>query len=204
MYTIDSEEVDLKNEQVITRNEQNLDEGEMEEIRQVGDNDSDSFKKESFYQPSRKRGSKKFLFIFIFLALLAVLGLFFKYQIKGIFIKASPTPTPATATPAPTPTQNPLNRSDWSLEVLNGSGVTGQAKKLADKLKEKGYVVVRSGNADKQNYDTSQIFIKKEQQDKVNLVVADLKDIVKISSVAGELKDSTASARIIIGKDLSL
>ncbi len=101
----------------------------------------------------------------------------------------------------PTPGLNPLVRSEWSFEVLNGSGVTGAAKKVADKLKEMGYQVVKVGNAEKDDYNSSQIFISSTFKDKVDLLVADIKDAIKIASIAGELKDSSASARIIIGKD---
>lgn len=123
-------------------------------------------------------------------------------------IQPTPVITPAPI-PTPAPTSQPvLNRSDWSLEILNGSGVTGAAKKLADKIQPLGYPVVKTGNADKDNYSRTQILVKKSLQDKVELIIADLKDIIKIASVAGDLpaggqglKDSTASARIIIGKD---
>ena len=43
--------------------------------------------------------------------------------------------------------------------------------------------------------------IKDDLKEKIDLVIADLKDVVKIASIGGELKDSTASARIILGKD---
>lgn len=107
-----------------------------------------------------------------------------------------------TSLPEPTPTNKPVfDKSDWSLEILNGSGVTGAAKKIAERLQTFGYPVVKTGNADKDNYSQTQIFIKKSLQDRAELIIADLKDIIKIASVAGELQDSTASARIIIGKD---
>ncbi len=114
-----------------------------------------------------------------------------------------PTPV-ATATPVPTPiptTKPALDKSEWSLEILNGSGITGAAKKVADKVQSLGYPVIKTGNADKETYRETEILVKKELKDKIDLVIADLKDTVKIASVAGELKDSTASARIILGKD---
>lgn len=113
--------------------------------------------------------------------------------------QSSPTPTPS-ASAEPTPTPRALNREDWSFEVLNGSGVTGAAKKMADQLKESGYPVVKTGNADRDDYTQSEFFVRKELEDSVDLVILDIKDIIKIASISGELKDSTASARIIIGK----
>lgn len=109
---------------------------------------------------------------------------------------ASESPTP---TPLPTPQ---LIRSDWSFEVLNGSGVTGLAKKIADQLKEMGYQVIKIGNADKNDYPKTLISVREDLVDKIDLVIADLKDVIKIASVAGNLEEGTVSARIILGKDL--
>lgn len=156
-----------------------------------------------YEQQSNEKKSGKKLFIIIVVLLLVLAGGYF--VVRRIIQPATvTTPTPApTSVPTPSPTSQPvLNRSDWSLEILNGSGVTGVAKKLADKIQPLGYPVVKTGNADKDNYSQTQILVKKSLQDKVELIIADLKDIIKIASVAGELKDSTASARIIIGKDV--
>ncbi len=109
----------------------------------------------------------------------------------------TPTPTPV---PSPTPKQQ-LIRSERSFEVLNGSGVIGAAKKLADKLRELGYQVIKVGNADRDDYPKNLILVGKDQREKVDVLIADLRDVIKIASVGGELTDSTASARIIIGKE---
>lgn len=122
------------------------------------------------------------------------------FSAKEVDQKPKPTPT-HFQTPTPTPQPQRIDRSQWTLEVLNGSGVTGAAKKVADKLKDLGYQVIKIGNADKDDYTKTQIYVKKELEDKINLVVADLKDAVKIASMAGQLQNSTASARIIIGKE---
>ncbi len=192
MYTIDSEELEDKN----------LEEINEEEIKKVGADTNESI---AFYPPPARKKSKKTLyFLIVLILILAVLGFLFKSKVKSL-VTGSPKPTSTpTATLAPTPTPNPLIRSDWSFEVLNGTTTAGQAKKLADKLIALGYSVVKTGNSDKQNYDITQILVKKDLLDKIDLVVADLKDTVKIASMAGELKEGTASARIIIGKDLSL
>ncbi len=157
------------------------------------------------YEPQdSKKSGKGVLLIIGILAILVVGGFFLNQKFKILpggsettQVESSPTPTPS---PSPTP-QPILNRSEWSFEVLNGSGVTGQAKKIADQIKALGYEVVKTGNADKSNYTDSQILAKEELLEKIDLVIADLKDIIKIASVAGELTEGTASARIIIGKD---
>lgn len=155
---------------------------------------------------SSAKKSGKTIFLVIGLAAVLLVGGFFLNKKFKFFSRGSGSSQSAVATSTPVsspiPTPQPiLNRSDWSFEVLNGTGVTGEAKKIADKLKEQGYEVVKTGNADKSNYSQTEILAKKELLEKIDLVIADLKDTIKIASVAGELKDSTASARIIIGKD---
>lgn len=208
---------DEKQEEVVEseENSQSSNEEPEEEIRKMGSdpdsigadtNDSVAFyPKESFAHQSSTSKSRKTLYLIVILVLMFVAAaVFFRSQIKNLVV-GQPQPTPApTATPEPTPTPNPLIRSEWKLEVLNGTTTSGLAKKLADKLKELGYPVVKVGNAGKSSYETTQIFVRGELMEKVDLVVLDLKDIVKIASVAGELTEGTASARIIIGKDLNL
>lgn len=149
-----------------------------------------------------KGSSKTIVLIIVLLLILAAAG-FFANQTFHPFSASQPV-TEATPIPTPEPSPSPepvLNRAEWSFEVLNGSGATGQAKKVAEKIQALGYTVVKTGNADKSNYEVTQILVKKDLTDKVNIVVADLKDAIRIASVAGELTEGTASARIIIGKD---
>ncbi len=161
-----------------------------------------------YEQKSGEKKSGKKLLIFVIVLILLLAGGYLankKFRVvskvKSI-VQPAPVTTP-TPVPSPSPVSQPvLNRSDWSLEVLNGSGVTGAAKKIADKIQALGYPVVKTGNADKDNYAVTQILVKKELQSQVELVIADLKDIIKIASVGGELKEGTAAARIIIGKDV--
>lgn len=152
------------------------------------------------YEQRSKNGKLgKILLLIIVVLILLVAGWYFMRN-RNV---AQPAPV---ATPVPTETPLPINepvfnRSDWSLEILNGSGVAGAAKKLADKIQAQGYPIVKTGNAEKDNYSQTQILVKISLQDQVELIIADLKDTIKIASVAGELKEGTASARIIIGKD---
>lgn len=152
----------------------------------------------------RKKGNKLIFIIIIIVVILALGAFFLRSKISGLSGGGEAKPTASsneTSAPEPSPIQNPLIRSDLSLEVLNGSGESGLAKTYAGKLKALGYPVVKVGNADKSDYALTEIQVKKDLADKVALVIADLKDTIKIASVGAGLKDSTASARIIIGKD---
>lgn len=146
------------------------------------------------------RGIVLLLCFFVVLA-----GTGFLLQKMGIFSKTNSAQSTPAVSPTPSPSPSPvvptLNRSEWFIEVQNGTKTAGAAKKIADKIKTLGYNISKTGNADKDNYSKSQLFVRSEFKDQIDLVIADLRDIIKIASVAGELKEGTASARIIIGAE---
>lgn len=106
-----------------------------------------------------------------------------------------------SATAAPSPAPIVIDRPSWKLEVLNGSGTAGLAKKLSDELTSLGYTVVKTGNADKNNYSTSQIKVESRVFALSNTFLADINQQLKQATISGELTDSNISAQIIIGKD---
>lgn len=151
----------------------------------------------------RKKSKKTFVVLAVIILALVAGGFLLRKNIKKVLQPGAvqPSPSMVAQTAQPTPTPPALVRSEWTLEVLNGSATAGLAKKVAVKLEALGYPVIKTGNADKSSYAQTEILVKKELADKVGLVIADIKEVVKIASQAGELKDSTASARIILGKD---
>lgn len=153
--------------------------------------------------PIEKSNKKLFIFgavIFIFTVLAtSSFGIFWAQNSSKVKKEVTPKEEQeVSTTPAPKKT---LKREDWSLEVLNGSGVAGTAKKTADKLEALGYKIAKTGNADKQSYKESELYIAVDtsKEDTV-LLLEDLGKELGITSVSGELKDSTANARIIIGE----
>lgn len=50
------------------------------------------------------------------------------------------------------------------VEVLNGSGISGVAAKVAEKLKQQGYEITRTDNAPKSDYPTSQVIAHGKKQ----------------------------------------
>lgn len=152
--------------------------------------------------PQSKMLSGKLVTLILFILTIAIIGsaIYFVAGVGSPKKQEQTVISPPTSTITPTPTPYTLNRSEWSFEVLNGSGVTGAAKKLADSLKALGYQVVRVANADK-DYTKNEFFVQEDLMVSIDAIVADIKDIIKIASISGKLKDSTASARIIIGKE---
>lgn len=122
----------------------------------------------------------------------------------------TPTPTPIpniTTTPTPVPTLNPvdsatgLDRSKLSVIVQNGSGEAGVAGKAESVLKNLGYDVVSTGNADNFNYVNAVIQVKPASSDFLSLLKTDLGLSYTIGSNSADLPDSfSSSALVIIGK----
>ena len=122
-----------------------------------------------------------------------------------------PTPTKAASNPTdtstPKPTTNPvdkatgLDRSTLTVEVQNGSGVTGAAAKASDVLKSFGYKVSAIGNADNENYENVTIQVKSTKSNYLSLLKKDLGFSYTIGSTSADLSSSsTADALVVIGK----
>lgn len=94
-----------------------------------------------------------------------------------------------------------LDRSKLSVTVQNGSGIEGTAGKAANILKEFGYNVPTTGNADNYNYEGVTIKVKKENSNFLELLKKDLAKDYKITESSSDLSsDSPTDALIIIGK----
>lgn len=113
---------------------------------------------------------------------------------------AAPTVASSEVSVQNTPTPA-IDRKSWVFEVLNGSGQSGMAAKAAGKLTSMGYSVSKTGNADKNNYPQSIIFVSKEKADKVQAILEDIKDQIPIASVAGTITEKGVDVRLIIGKE---
>jgi hypothetical protein len=94
-----------------------------------------------------------------------------------------------------------LDRSKLSVIVANGSGVEGTAGKGATILKDFGYNVVSTENADNFNYQGVTIKVKDAQSNFANLLKQDLSREYTIKASSSDLAaDYPTDALIIIGK----
>lgn len=133
------------------------------EVAQQGPPQSSTFSQQS----KTKSSGSKWLIIFISLLILGGAGIFFFTKSSSEPI-ATPTPSfgvvpidePET-TPAPTKSPEPVKKDDVSIEIQNGTGITGEAKLLQDRLKTLGYSDVTVGNASStDNTETTVTFLK--------------------------------------------
>lgn len=147
------------------------DEVKDEEDKEKSPEPTDYFAKSTVYADDSSSATveKSFSFkrLLFFLAVIAIsaaiffAGLsFFNFQFSSVGLSnplSEPTPT-VTPTPEATPTPEPeLMLSEYSVQVLNGSGVTGAAADVAELLETEGFENVDVGNASDQDYEDTEV-----------------------------------------------
>lgn len=118
------------------------------------------------YQPKSRQPKGKPTKIAVtvgILLLVVLLGWSFLQRLRG-----GPAPEPEqatqgavveTLTPAPTPS---IEKAELELEVLNGTGISGEAGFLQGELGELGYTTVEIGNASRSDYEETQVFFSSD------------------------------------------
>jgi len=119
-------------------------------------------------------------------------------------VTATPSSLPtATSTPRPSPSASPtVNPADWTIEVLNGSGVGGAAAKAAQVLRERGYTVSRVGNAEESDLEKTQLLVSSDRSEAAAALVADLQEAgFPVTEFDATLDSESVTARLTIGQD---
>ena len=99
--------------------------------------------------------------IFIALAIVSGLLIYIEGASKSNQQGIIPTPTPIIAQQQ-SPTSTPeIDVSKYKIEVLNGSGISGEAARAKQLLEEEKFIVSSIGNADTLNYQKTIIQAKK-------------------------------------------
>lgn len=115
--------------------------------------------------------NKKLLIIFLVILLLSGLtlgGIFTYRSLTKPEAKPEATPTPvveATPTPEISPSSTPevkINLADYSVQILNGSGVAGEAGAVQEILTAEGFESIDTGNADSYDYSDTEVQVKKD------------------------------------------
>ena len=124
---------------------------------------------------------------------------------------ASPTASLKKTIPTTKPTEKPvvnsvdpvsgLDRGELNIEVQNGSGEAGVAGKGSDTLKNLGYKISATGNADNFDYQDVTIQVKSTKSKYLTLLKKDLGFSYTVGTTSADLSsDSSADALVIIGK----
>jgi hypothetical protein len=117
---------------------------------------------------------------------------------KSIPFFPKPTPTPTqTPTPSPTPTPSLLNKSDIKVQVLNGTGIAGQAGLVKTQLTSLGYSSITTGNASSQsNTTTLVVFDNRVSKSDQTDIITSLQKL--FSKVTPSSTTTSASSDIVI------
>lgn len=95
-----------------------------------------------------------------------------------------------------------LDRSQLTVLVQNGSGIAGAGSKAATTLRNLGYNVTGTGNAESFDYETTVIQVKSSKAKYLDLLKKDLADVYTISASSSATLAIThdSDAVVIIGK----
>lgn len=85
-----------------------------------------------------------------------------------------------------------------TVEILNGSGVAGVATAVAGKLEAEGFKVLRVGNADSSDYETSQVISRVENMDAAKAVAIMLPGAQLLKD---ENPEKDVDVTVIVGKN---
>ena len=150
--------------------------------------------------PQKKKSP---LWIFMALAVILILGGIF-FLAKKSLNKASTSPSPVAgvqtvepqALVEPTATPAPVDKENIKIQILNGTGIPGEASYLQGKLRTLGYTDVVAANAEDQDYTGTQVtFSSSVPEEVVDEITTELKDIYEtVTTKTG----STTSYDIII------
>lgn len=176
----------------------------------------------------KPKKSKKLWYVIIGLIIILVMCGYAIYDFAGVGkSKSNPAFLPEPTSPAPTVSDDQgdvtptpaeddsdnkdddstssvdkatgLDRADLSVTVLNGSGVPGAAKEVADLLEGLGYEIESTGNADTTDYEKTEIRVSSANKKFLDLLKKDLSDDFTIGTTSSTYKDGDAV--VIVGAE---
>ncbi|MFH1792461.1 MAG: LytR C-terminal domain-containing protein [Patescibacteria group bacterium] len=114
-----------------------------------------------------KTKKKTNILVFIILGIVILVGGIIFFVTKGNKESELVSPSPTSEgviinTPSATETPEPVDKVDVSIEVLNGTGISGEAGYLQGKLRDLGYTDIEVGNADDQDQTVTTVTFSAE------------------------------------------
>lgn len=175
------------------------------ELKKNKDSLSEQLKGDIVSTPLGKRPILKFKpLLFIFLAFLLfgaiVFGAVYLGKSRARTTGAPIEPSPKeTATPTPTAPPE-ISLSDYSVNILNGSGVAGEARRVRDFLKAQGFEDFALGDADSYTYTDTEARLKEQVPDGVYEEIIDALGDYEVVEGDSLTEDSEYDVVIIVGE----
>lgn len=154
--------------------------------------------------------SKNFIWIVLPAALIGVAAVagFFIY-LQGIkkeqkqqeaIVVVSPTPI-LTQEASPIPAPPKVDISKYKIEVLNGSGISGEAARVKTLFEQEGFTVISIGNSDRSNYKETIVQVKKDTPEAfLNKLKSLLEETYVVSIVIALSPDENVDTIVIVGR----
>ena len=103
----------------------------------------------------------------------------------------------STPTPEVTPTPDEAAKDEFTIEILNGSGISGEAGRAQVLLEDEGFTVSGIGNADNSDYTETVISSKENVSSEwLSLLKKSLQEAYVVSS--GDELSSDAETDVVI------
>ena len=204
---VKSEEKADENQEIDEKEEEKSDEKEKEEEmgdKKTEDDSRSTFSAAEFGLADRKsnKGKNILLFVIVFLLVAIVSALFYFFFTGALKFEQKEKEQEIEPTQAPTATPTPVefDRAQLSVQVLNGSGVSGAAGEMETFLEDVGYENIEIGNADNSDYQDITIQIKEEFEEFAEFISKDLsKDYTVNEDYEILEEDSEYDVVIIVG-----
>lgn len=147
--------------------------------------------------PSESKKSPFGIILIIVAILLLISGAVWYFFFNGSqeestieVVNESIEPTIIVPTDTPEPTQVSINRDEIKIQVLNGSGITGEASYAQGVLANLGYSEIKTGNSDKKNQEMTTITYKSSVSE---ASITEISDKLKTIYEEVTLKEATSS-----------
>lgn len=136
------------------------------------------------------------LFFTILVTVISIIMLFLRWNYTSQVISE---PTKLITKPEEeSPRKTVMEPGEWTIEVLNASGIRGEAKRVGDSMGQKGYVVTRVGNTTTKDKGVQLLYVQEKYLDKKDMLISSLAEILPQIRYEGVLDETTPSARLIL------
>lgn len=149
--------------------------------------------------PLERQNMRLYIFGIVFTGIvLVVTGTVFVLRLGLRTVETSEVVEEIIVEPSPTPEPEQLERSEITLEILNGAGVPGLAGKTQTEFEDLGYIVESIGNAESNSETT--VYVAADEGDSLEVLLQDVQDLLEVEKLSVSEEALTTTARIVLGQ----